>query len=321
MKKLLFVAVICLFLNTINVDDRAFAQINEKELQQYVSSFGWTIEDLQHYLADYDMTINDFATLEKLKERLGTPITEENLNELLMRYNLTQEELEALLGQFGETVQDYTFIKDLDTAVDFYLHHDKEMQEINDMLASIGFTEQEVNRLFEHIMSLDERALVQQLEGVDARLEPFLHIDDPTKLTDAQQEELISIWETLLSALEIQPKFYLVKHGQKQKVSSRQLMAMNTLGGRDLLVELYNNQGERLVDLQLSENMLTSDYILHAGESFVHAGEMAAEMKEKMQGEKMPNTASPYVTNTLIGLLLMLLGAFVYWRTREKAME
>jgi processed acidic surface protein len=321
MKKFLFIITACLFLNTAVFEPRVLAAINQQELEQYLESISWTMEDLNDYLADFDLTLADFETLDELKNMLGTPITPDNLNELLARYNLTQEELEALLGQFGETPQDYTFIEDLDMAVDFYLNHEKEMQEITDMLATIGFTEEEANRLFEHIMSLDEAALEQRMEGLDARFERFVNIEDPSQLTEAQEEELLAIWEELLAALEISPKFYLVSGSTKQAIAYRDLAKLDTLGGRDLLVELYNMQGELLVDMQLSEEMLLSDFIFQAGEDFLHVSEMASEMKVTMQGEKMPNTASPYLMNILIGLCTALLGWFIYRKTREKAVE
>jgi processed acidic surface protein len=321
MKKFLFIITACLFLNTTVFEPRVLAAINQQELEQYLESISWTMEDLNDYLADFDLTLADFETLDELKNMLGTPITPDNLNELLARYNLTQEELEALLGQFGETPQDYTFIEDLDMAVDFYLNHEKEMQEIIDMLATIGFTEEEANRLFEHIMSLDEAALEQRMEGLDARFERFVNIEDPSELTEEQKEDLLAIWEELLAALEISPKFYLANGNTKQAIAYRDLVKLDTLGGRDLLVELYNMQGELLVDMQLSEEMLLSDFIFQAGEDFLHVGEMASEMKVTMQGEKMPNTASPYLMNILIGLCIALLGWLIYRKTREKAVE
>nr|WP_269528350.1 processed acidic surface protein [Anoxybacillus tepidamans] len=314
-------AAFCFWTVMVSFGQPAAAQLNEEQVQQYISSFGWTMNDLQQYLADYDMKLADFATLDELKQWLGAPITEENLNELLTRHQLTKEELEALLGQFGETLQDYTFIEDLDTAVNFYLHHNQEMQQVNDMLSAIGFTEQEANRLFEHIMSLNEAALTEKLAGLDKRIEPFLRVEDPTELTKQQQDELLSVWEDLLSALEIKPKFYLVKNGQKQEVPYRNLLHMETLGGRDLLIEMYNLQGDLLADMQLSEEMLKSGYIVRAGESFVHAGEIGGEMKEKMQGDKMPNTASPYLSYMLMGVALTLFGAILYWRKRERTAE
>jgi processed acidic surface protein len=320
--KRFFFAIIACFVFTIAHDGpHAFAQIQKQELEQYISSIGWTMEDLLNYLDDYQMTVADFQTIDELKQWLGTPITEENFHQLLTRYQLTQEELEALLGQFGETVQDYTFIDDLDAAVGFYLRHNEQMQQINDMLGAIGFTEKEANRLFAHIASLHHQNLKQQLEALSARIQPFLQVEDAEQITKQQQQQLLSIWEDVLAVLEIKPKFYLEKNGDKQEVSYRRLLSMDTLGGRDLRVELYNQKGELLSDVQLSEEMFTSGYVFRAGEKLIDASILASEMEEKMHGEKMPDTASPYLANMLLGLLFVLLGAYVYWRARSKVAE
>jgi processed acidic surface protein len=321
LKRFLFVIIACFFFAITYDGSHASAQIQKQELEQYISSIGWTMKDLLNYLDDYHMTVSDFQTMEELKQWLGTPITEENFHHLLKRYQLTQEELEALLGQFGETVQEYTFIEELDTAVSFYLRHNEQMQQINDMLGALGFTEKEANRLFEHIASLHKRNAKQQLEALNARLQPFLQVEDATQLTKQQRQQLFSIWEEALSTLEIKPKFYLEEKGGKQEVSYRRLLSMDTLGGRNLWVELYNQKGELLSDVQLSEEMLTSGYVFRAGEKFINASTLASEMEEKMYGEKMPDTASPYLVNMLLGFLLVLFGAYVYWRTRSKLAE
>jgi processed acidic surface protein len=88
-----------------------------------------------------------------------------------------------------------------------------------------------------------------------------------------------------------------------------------------LLVEMYNLQGELLADMQLSEEMLESGYIVRAGESLLHAGEIGGEMKEKMMGDKMPNTASPYAAYMLFGAMLVWLGWAVLRRSREGTAE
>ena len=51
------------------------------------------------------------------------------------------------------------------------------------------------------------------------------------------------------------------------------------------------------------------------------AASIVSYMEEKMYGEKMPDTASPYLVNMLLGFLLVLFGAYVYWRTRSKLAE
>lgn len=321
MNRFCFAIIACFFFAIVHGVAPAFAQIEKRELEQYISSIGWTMNDLLNYLDDYHMTIADFQTMDELKQWLGTPIAEENFQQLLKRYQLTQEELEALLGQFGETVQDYTFIEDLDAAVAFYLRHNEQMQQINDMLGAIGFTEKEANRLFEHVASLHRQNLPQQLKALDARMEPFLQVADAVLLTKQQRRQLFSIWEDALSALQIKPRFYLQENGKKQEVSYHRLLSLNTLGGRDLLIELYNQKGELLADVQLSEEILTSGYVFRAGEKFINASMLASEMEETMRGDKMPDTASPYLANMLLGLLLALFGAYAFWRIKSKAAE
>ncbi|SFA49977.1 processed acidic surface protein [Parageobacillus thermantarcticus] len=321
MKRFCFAIIACFFFAIACGVAPAFAQIEKRELEQYIGSIGWTMDDLLNYLDDYHMTVADFQTMDELKQWLGTPIAETNFQQLLKRYQLTQEELEALLGQFGETVQDYTFIEDLDAAVAFYLRHNEQMQQINDMLGAIGFTEKEANRLFEHVASLHRQNLPQQLEALGARMKPFLQVENAALLTKQQQRQLLSIWEETLSALEIKPKFYLQENGKKQEVSYRRLLSLDALGGSDLLIELYNQKGELLSDVRLSEEMLTSGYVFRAGETFINASMLASEMEEKMRGDKMPDTASPYLANTLLGFLLALFGAYVFWRAKRKAAE
>ncbi|AEH46322.1 processed acidic surface protein [Parageobacillus thermoglucosidasius] len=321
MKRFCIAIITCFFFATAHGAAPAFAQVDKRELEQYLSSIGWTMNDLLNYLDHYHMTVADFQTMAELKQWLGTPIAEENFQQLLKRYQLTQEELEALLGQFGETVQDYTFIEDLDAAVAFYLRHNGQMQQINDMLGAIGFTEKEANRLFEHVAALHRQNLPQQLEALTARMKPFLQVEDAVLLTKQQQQQLLSIWEDALSVLQIKPKFYLLENGKKQEVSYRRLLSLHTLGGRDLLIELYNQKGELLSDVQLSEEILASGYVFRAGEKFIHASMLASEMKETMRGDKMPDTASPYLANALLGLLLALFGVYVFWRAKSKAAE
>jgi processed acidic surface protein len=321
LKRWLFAMIACLVFIIASNGTRAFAQIEKQELEQYIDSIGWSMDDLLHYLDKYQMTVADFQSMEELKQWLGTPITEENMQRLLKKHQLMQEELEALLGQFGETVQDYTFIEDLDTAVHFYLHHNEKMQQINDMLGTIGFTESEAKRLFAHIASLPNPHVGQQLAELNRRLKPFLQVEDATKLTETQRRQLLSIWEDTLSTLRMKATFYLEKNGKRKEIAYRELAAANIPDGRELLVKLYNEAGELLSDVRLSKEMFTSGYVMRAGEKWVAAGALASEMKETMYGEKMPDTASPYLAHALSGVLLALFGFYVYWRTKRKWAE
>lgn len=294
------------------------AAITHEEVQPILSEMNWTIEELQEYLAYYELTLADFETLEDLQAMLGTPITEENLNELLQNYGLTHQELEALLGEFGESLDDYHFIEDLDVAVDFYLNHDEEMADVEEILAQIGLTDEEVDRLFTHLMSLDELTLEEEMERIMAKLEPFMEIEDPAQLTDEQQQVLLNTWEELLAAYHLKANFYLTD-GTATPISYTELLKLETLNGKKLLIELYDLEGNMLLDMQVSEDMLGSDAIVDTGEDLVDVGDMAGELTKELHNGKLPNTASPFALNIMIGLLLIVSGFIFYCFSRKQA--
>ncbi|MGJ3221803.1 processed acidic surface protein [Geobacillus thermoleovorans] len=275
------------------------AAISRSELEQYAESVGWTVSDLLDYLDRYGLTAADFRTMDELKQWLGTPITDERLHAVLRRHGLTVEELEALLGQFGETVQDYTFVEDLDRAIRFYSQHNAAMQQINDLLGALGMTEQEVRALTRHIASLDDPQLAGRLAALRERLRPFAEMEGPW--TETERRKLRAMWEEGLRLLKLEADEPDIK----------------AAGAEPIRIRLYNRQGEEVADIAITREMLTSGYIVRAGEKGIDAGLLAVEMKGKMYGEKLPETASPYLTYTLAGLMLASAGFLLYRRVRR----
>ncbi|MGM0878350.1 MAG: processed acidic surface protein [Bacillota bacterium] len=309
----LFVSL--LFFNTNFVP--VFAAPPQNEVNKLISEMGWTQEEFQNFLDYYEMSLDEFDTIEDLKFVLGTPITDKNLTELLAQNDMSREQLDELLAGFGETVDDYWFIEELDVSIDFYLNHDEYMKEAEEMLASIGLTEDEVDRFFNHLMALDETVLEQRMEEVAARLEPYFLLDPETELTDAQMEELTSIWEEMMSLLQLDPKFYLVnKEGVKTAVSYGELMNMEEMYGNSLLIEIYDTQGNLLLDMQLSEDMLTSDFVFSSASQLTNVGDLAGELTN-LKHDQLPKTASSYGLNMAIGLIVLLLGLSIYVKTRK----
>lgn len=293
----------------------------QEEVNQLLSEIGWTQEDLQSYLDYYEMTLDDFSTTEELDFFLGTPITDENLEELLVGYNMTREELDTLLAGFGETVDDYWFIEDLDTSIDFYVNHDDYMKESEEFLSLVGLTENEVDNFFNHLMALDQTALEAQMETVAARLEPYLALDPETELTDEQIAELTAVWNEILTLLKINPKYFLVDTaGGKRAVTFGELAAMETLNGESLVLELYSNTGDLILDMQFSEDMVTSDFLFESAGELTDVGDLAGELT-KLKHEKLPNTASPYGLNIGFGFILFVLGFFIFIKTRKRTIE
>lgn len=294
----------------------------EEEVEQLLTQLGWTQADLQAYLDYYEMSLDEFSSIEELDEFLGTPITDENIEQLLGKYDMTRAELDELLAGFGESIDDYWFIEDLDVSIEFYQNHDVEMKESEDFLAMIGLTEEEVDQFFNHLMALDQTALEDEMVIVSRRLEPFLEMDPETELTDQQIQELTSVWTEMLTLLKLDPKYYLVDaKGTKRPVTFGELAVMENLNDKEsLLLELYDTTGTLLLDLQLSEDMLTSDFVFDGAEELTEVGELAGELT-KIKHEKLPNTASSYGLNIVIGLLMIMIGSMNFLKVRKRTIE
>jgi processed acidic surface protein len=294
----------------------------QEEIDSLLAQLGWSQADLQSYLDYYEMSIDEFSTIEELDDFLGTPITDENIEQLLNNYDMTRAELDTLLAGFGETVDDYWFIEDLDVSIDFYQNHDEEMKESEDFLAMIGLTEEEVDQFFNHLMALDQTALENQMMTVSTRLEPFLEMDPETELSDEQVQELTAVWTEILTLLKLDPKYYLVDaKGGKRPVTFSELAIMETLNDDEsLLLELYDTAGTLLLDLQLSEDMLTSDFVFDGAEELTKVGELAGELT-KLKHEKLPNTATSYGLNMVIGLLMIMIGSIIFLKVKKRTLE
>lgn len=313
--KLCFKVAFC-FLLLFGTNGMALAAPPQEELNQLLSELNWTMVELEEYLAFYELTIDDFDTIEELNWMLGTPITEENLNELLQTHGMTRDELDTLLGEFGESLADYHFIEDLEISLDFYMNHEDIMFELEDFLAQIGLTEEEVDRLFTHLLAIDETALETEMENILSRLEPYLAVEDPTQLTSEQRNELFTIWSELLAAYHLKANFYLVD-GTKTAISFQELTNLEELNGRSVLIELYDLQGNMLLDMQLSNEMLTSNFLFEIGEEFIHIGELAGELTNELHDAKLPDTASPYLLNVLLGIFVAIVGLVFYQFSRK----
>ncbi|WP_078546181.1 processed acidic surface protein [Litchfieldia alkalitelluris] len=273
---------------------------------------GWTVEELESYLEYYELTLNDFSTIEELEDFLGTPITDENLAQLLLDYDMSRAELDELLAGFGETVDDYWFIEELDVSIDFYLNHDEYMKEAEDILATMGLTEEEeVDRFFNHLMVLDETVLEEQMASVSSRLEPYLAMNPEEELTSEQIQELSGIWSEMMTLLNLNPKYYLIDETDtRREVNFAELLAMETLNGESVFLELYDQTGELILDMQLSEDMLTSDFIFEGAEQLSEVGELAGELTN-IKHEQLPNPASPFLLNIVLGMIVLLTGFII----------
>lgn len=292
------VSVMCIFV--FGYSYYVEAAVRVADVAPYIREVGWTEMDLHRYLSQYHRTLADFATAEELKQWLGPPVTEAGVERVLQRYQLTKEELEALLGQFGETVQDYTWMNDLDTAVRFYLRSYEHMQRVHDVLSSLEFTEDEAKRLFDHVRALSANGK-RELKAQAARLADG----------DSDSGAVADIWQQLLRILQLKADMYVVTTGQMKPVSAHELLAQKTLDA-DVWIALSDEEGRRIMDLQLPKRTNVAEAIVEAEKELLMAGQLAYEMKGALYGQKMANTASPYVANMLWGVAFLFIGLFLF---------
>jgi len=305
---ILLVAIICSNVWVHNV----LAAVTENEVVTVLAEKGLDRAKFQEKLDYFELTLADFESREDLSDFIGTPVTSESLDDMLSRYGMTREELDTLLAEYGTSVEEQWSIEEIEFALDFYQNHEAEMEGLEEFLAAIGLTEDEIHKLFAHFESLDQLVLEEKMEQMGARLETFLTFDPEAEFTDAQINELISVWEEMLGILQLSPKFYLVDaNGGKTAVTFRELTAMEELTSDALLIELYTSAGELLLDMQVSADMLTSDFIVNAGEKLTDIGDIAGELT-KLKHQQMPDTASPYGMNILIGILIVMLGVTLF---------
>nr|WP_236785221.1 processed acidic surface protein [Alteribacter salitolerans] len=314
--------------------------ITEKDALDYLVAYGEleageSVYDVYKFVFDAEMDVYYLSL---------TPITDENLAELLKEYELTYDELVALLHEYGESINDYEYLEDLDGAVWFYLYGDEWDIEFEDLffesMAEIGLTKEEIERLFAHLETLDtdSDAFLQKLEELAWRLMAFEEFDEASELTADQIAELIAIFTELLDLFEMDVTFYLVKGDEKKPVSIQSLMTMTTTDGYDLLIELYNKQGDFLADILLKAEMFGWELINGTGNDLKKTHEViehqdqAADKKSESpkkanaeqpamkteNGAKLPKTATNTASGIAAGLLIMMSGMLFYRRLNVK---
>jgi processed acidic surface protein len=100
----------------------------EKDFAEYlaqiseVRGFEVTKDDIEASLAAYELTINDFDSVEELSDFLGEVIKADlsNLDSIYEEYELDEASLVQLLKEHGEELNDYVFLDDLYEALYTY---------------------------------------------------------------------------------------------------------------------------------------------------------------------------------------------------------
>ena len=298
--------------------------ITEETLADFLQQRNMTKEQLLALLSSHHESLKDYSSIGELADAIDyyqslTPLTEETLNELLDTLGLTRQQLEELLAANHDSLHNYTTVEELSEAIVDYMLPD---------LEELGLTNAELEKLYHHFQSLnmEDPQFASQMEELGRRLEAISSYDfeGVTELSPAQIAEIADVIHDMLDIFQLDVKFYLTKNGEKKPLSLATLLTMESTNGYDLLIEIYNKQGELLADFILTADMFNSDLFENVGKDLEKAGKVAKiekkiekkvklkPIKRTVKGAKLPKTASPYVSNVLMGVVFIALGAFLF---------
>ncbi|QPA30744.1 processed acidic surface protein [Thermaerobacillus caldiproteolyticus] len=298
--------------------------ITEETLSDFLQKRNMTKEQLLALLNSHNESLEDYSSIGELADAVDyyqslTPLTEETLNELLDTLGLTRQQLEELLVANNDSLDNYATVEELSEAIVNYMLPDFE---------ELGLTDAELEKLYNHFHSLniEDPQFASRIEELGKRLEAISSYDfeGAKELSPAQIAEIADVMHDILDIFQLDVKFYLTKNGEKKPLSLSTLLTMESTNGYDLLIEIYNKQGELLADFTLTADMFNSDLFEDVGEDLENTGKVAKiekkieknatpkPVKRTVKGAKLPKTASPYATNMLMGVVFIAAGAFLF---------
>lgn len=323
-----------------------FGMIDEdgEEFAAFLESINWTKEDYLAYLDSKDWGLEYFSDVSEL----GTPLSEEGVQKVMKDFDLTREELNALLVEYGdiEEGQDVLdsnmyiiFNEDLYFYVEWYLD-DENYIDLNDLdiFTEVGLTEEELDRLFEHFITLnfEDETFLDQLDALLQRLDAVPYFESADDLDAEEIAILLDIFDDMMNLFEVETKYYLTDGTEKTALTLTALLALETTNGKDLLIEIFDREGTFLADIVLTAEMFGSEIIEETGKDLEVVEEVIAapvketkEVKKEVKsvkkdtkavqttkGGKLPKTATDYVRNTLVGLAFVLIGFLLFRRMK-----
>lgn len=320
--------------------------LTEDGIAQMMDTYGLTRAELNSLLEEFgdldageDVLDGEFIIfMEELEESLDfymnfeqdfTPITDANLALLLEDFGFaSKEELEQFLNSFDESLADYEFIEDLESSIMFYQEEWLFDLDMENVFAEFGLTEQELERLLQHFDTLDytNPQFEERLMALSERMIAIEEFSTITELSAEQIAELLSIYDEFMEIFEMEAKYYFVKGDEKKEMSVQSLISLESTDGYDLLIELYNLEGDFLADILLTADMFGSDLIVDTGKELENSTptvipppkKPADNTNQTVKGGKLPKTASDFAQNAAIGLGFIAFGALLFRRTRVK---
>jgi processed acidic surface protein len=295
--------------------------------------FEVTKEDIEGILSEYETTTDEFETVDDLSDFLGEVIKKDlsNLDYIYETYDMNKESLLKLLSDKGKNLDDFVYLSQIETFIwtnEIDSGYDEYIKELYATFDKIGITEEELMNLVNYFTSIEEYLsspeVTDQLTSLMDRIMAYADIPESSTPTEAQINDVISIYKDFLSILKIDIKYTLIKNGKEIPVTIEQLAKMeaNDYKGIDLKLTIYGENSQFLLDMVFTNEMLLAGYENIGGviEDTVGVIDKQIEVKANgtIKGGQLPKTASAYLPNALGGLFLILIGIIMYRKVRKK---
>lgn len=302
--------------------------LNDQTLQLLLSDNGLTLEQLNAILAENGDSLENYDSIDDLEYALldyGMPITESNLQDLLDTYELTREELNQLLAKYNDSLENYETIDELYFNLIFYMILEEDSGELlNDL--GIGLDKQELVNLVKHFLTIDfmDPDFMEKITEIETRLAASGEFESANDLTPEQMNEMINLYHEMMNLFGFEAKYYLVKGDEKIALSEQEALTLENTNGYDLLIELYNLDGEFLADIILTADLFGSELIDKIGDKLdvvktvPKETAVSTEVVRTVNGGKLPNTAGNYAEGLLAGLAFMLIGGLLFRKRTVK---
>ncbi|SNZ16970.1 processed acidic surface protein [Terribacillus aidingensis] len=320
-----------------------------ENLQELAEELGLTEKELADLFAANGLDLYSYMSMDNLYELIYNEVNDLSLHFLLQETELTQEEFNQLLAENKKTLDDFQSYEELAEFV--YeatgygeISMDDYWEMAGPFLDLIGISKEEFFRAFtymEEVVLHDPEAFITGLEDIAARAEALGNFETSTELTEAQGQELIAIWDDLMGIFQMKAAFYLVDGDTKTPVTMEELMKVTDLENRVLLVDLFDAQGNHLLNFTITGELFGSELVAKAPVLEAPESEAPAEpaykheapVKEKavtapvkiaaetvkQEGKRLPDTASPIGNLLAAGTALLAAGAALYvWNRRKK---
>ena len=305
--------------------------------------FEVTKEDVEDSLISYQTKLEEFETVEDLSDFLGDVIKADlsNLDFFQEKYGLDKQSILQLLEENGDDINDFVYIEDLDGIV--WASNEEELPQAEEemlaellpiILEQIDLTEEELNRLGEHFMSIEDYLsnpdTLDRLNKLGERFMAFANITQTPELSEEQFAEIESMYGELLSIFKLDLKYSLIKDGLETPLSLIDLSKIKDLkGGASVKVQLYSTDSQFLADIIITSELLSSleELIGDSAEEIIEIVQQPSITKPEKQNEVeiktvkgaiLPKTASNYIPNTLMGLFIVFAGILMLMYRKVK---